>query len=807
MRLTRPSRTHSAPVPWRKLRTRSERKIPRPALLASVGGFSVRHSWWVISAWVVFAGAATVFLPSIGSVTNNDNSALLPSSSASTRAQELAQPLLGIPAASGVLVATSNSGFLDAADQQDIERIAQATRRVDSVVKVSDGPVSADGEARTLDVEFLSTTGGGGTRAARAVQAIRLDAERLSTPDLQVHLTGTLPELVDQQQAGSRTALRVELFTAVFILALLLLAFRSTLAPLITLAPAGLALLAADPVVAESTKIGVHISSLLELLLTALILGAGTDYGLFLMFRYKENLQRGLEPRQAIVSAVERVGTSVTFSAATVIAALLTLLLASFGLYRGIGPGLAIGIAIVLIVELTFFPALLAVVGSIVFWPSTPRPGEPRPGTWGAVAARVSTRPVLAVVCGTVVFGTLAFGLLGYAPSGFNPGAAIVGSDSAEGLAALEQHFGIAALGLTDVVFKFDEPIWNHMYLLQLGEQHLQSSGEFSSIGDALDAGGIDLPPSLVAGLHRVLGPPQSLPSADSSTNDLSPCLYDAYRSTAAFITADGRTVLYKTSLTAGSPGTTAALQAIPGIRSTVSQVGALIGASENGVAGQAAGAADVARLSGADIVRIAPVVLLVLGLILALVLRSLVAPLYLVLSVALSYIATLGLAVIIFVGIDRELGVNFTLPFFMFVFIMALGEDYNILVMNRIREEAARRDLRQAVSVGIGMTGTTVTSAGLVLSGTFGVLAIGSSGQIRQIATGLALGILLDTFVVRTLLVPSTVVLLGRWNWWPSTMSRRLADETAAPLPVAPVPAVSSSEHVRRVHDKVVRA
>jgi len=193
------------------------------------------------------------------------------------------------------------------------------------------------------------------------------------------------------------------------------------------------------------------------------------------------------------------------------------------------------------------------------------------------------------------------------------------------------------------------------------------------------------------------------------------------------------------------------------------------MGATANGVAGQAAGAADVSTISGSDIVRIVPVVLIVLTLLLALVLRSLVAPLYLVASVLLSYLASLGFAMLAFVVIGRQLGINFTLPFFMFVFIMALGEDYNILVMTRIREEAARAPLPTAVATAVGNTGTTVTSAGLVLAGTFGVLAVTTSGQIRQIGTGLAFGILLDTFVVRTLLVPSAVVLMGRWNWWPS--------------------------------------
>jgi RND superfamily putative drug exporter len=249
--------------------------------------------------------------------------------------------------------------------------------------------------------------------------------------------------------------------------------------------------------------------------------------------------------------------------------------------------------------------------------------------------------------------------------------------------------------------------------------------------------------------------------------------LYNAYRSTADSISPDGRTLLYRVSLKAGGADTTAALQAIPSVRAAVSGVARDVGAVEFGVAGQAPTAADVSAISAADVAKVAPLVIVVLALLLALVLRSLVAPLYLVLSVGLSYLASLGLAVLIFVLVGGQLGVNFTLPFFMFIFIMALGEDYNILVMSRIREEAAALPLRRAVAAALGTTGTTVTSAGLVLAGTFGVLVVTTSGQIRQIGAGLALGILLDTFVVRTLLVPSAVVLLGRWNWWPSSMSR----------------------------------
>jgi putative drug exporter of the RND superfamily len=768
-------------------------RVGRPSIFVAVGRFSVRYRWLVVITWVLLAAGALAFLPSLGSVVKNDNAAFLPTSAPSVRAQALVTPFQGTGQASGVLVASDENGPLSGADQSAVDVIAHLARGVADVTSVTQGPVSADGAARTLGIDFSGSVAGGGPGAARAVGTLRSIAADHAPPGLQVYVTGSLPELVDQQQAGNRTVNRVQIFSILLIVLLLLLAFRATLAPLATLAPAALALAVAGPVIAASTALGVEISSLLQLLLTALVLGAGTDYGLFLIFRYRENLRRGLSPHEAIVASVEKVGQSVTFSAVTVMAALLTLLLASFGLYRGVGPGLAIGIAVVLAVELTFFPALLAILGRAVFWPSVPRPGHVRPGRWGAIAARVSSRPVPAIVVGTLLLGALAGGLVAYAPSGFNPGGAIAGSNSEEGLQALETHFGPSALGVTDVVLRFPRPIWGRLHTLRTVERDLRASGRFSSVDDALDAGGQPVPPAALARAHRLLGPPQDLPAQEPSGDSLPPPLYDAYRAAAQYVSQDGRTVLYKTSLEAGGPGSTSAMQAIPGIRTIVRQVATVVGAQQYGVAGQAAAAADVSSYSGRDVARIAPLVLLILALILGLVLRSAVAPLYLVASVALSYLASLGLAVILFVVVGGQLGINFTLPFFLFVFVMALGEDYNILVMNRIREEAARLPLRRAVAVALGTTGTTVTSAGLVLAGTFGVLAAFTSGQVQQIATGLALGILLDTFIVRTLMVPSVAVLLGPWNWWPSKLGRRPAPGSIAVVDRGSQPTASS--------------
>jgi RND superfamily putative drug exporter len=750
-------------------------RVPSSAsgVFAAIARRTVRWRWQILGGWLAATVLAVVFLPTLGDVVNNDSTAFLPSSAPSLQAAELAKPFVHEGVQTGILVAVRSDGAISTSDQRDLNQLELAIRDVPGVTGLTSGVVSSNRKATTEVVEFSQATAGGGGAGKRAVNDIRRAMAADTPPHLQTYLTGSLPILVDQQNGADHTEYDVALLSILVILVVLAVAFRAVLGPLVALAPAGLALMLAEPLIAESTHIGVQISSLLELLLTAMGLGAGTDYGLFMLFRYRENLGQGMDQETAIVEAMSRVGGAVGLSAFTVIVALSSLVIAQFGLYRGVGPGLALGIVIVLAVEVTLLPALLSLVGRSVFWPSRAGPHWSEPGAWGQVAARVTSRPVAALVGGVLVFAALALVVMEYAPSGFNPGGAVRGSDSAAGTAVLSEYFGISSDSPTDVVMRFAEPVWQHTDLVAQVERELYQSGQFSSVIGALNPNGTFQDPEQLARLEAQLGPPQGLPTVEPAELDVPASVYAAFLSTSQFISRDGRTVLVSTTLSAGEAGTTHALQAIPQVRQAVGDIARQVGASDYGVTGDAAGAADVSAVSGRDVLRLVPVVLILLTLLLAIGLRSLIAPLYLVASVALSYLASLGLAVLIFQVVGKQPGINFALPFFLFVFVMALGEDYNILVMGRIREESSALPPREAVRRAVLATGGTVTAAGLVLAGTFGALAVVTGGQVRQIGTGLAVGILLDTFVVRTLLVPASAILLGRYNWWPSSLWR----------------------------------
>ena len=763
------------------------------AAFRAIGSFAVRFRWFVLVAWIIAAVAVPRALPSLSSVTQGNNANFLPASAPSEHALKLAGPLGGSSLTPVPVVAASTQGTLTSADQAWLQKLQQDLAKVKTVVKVRDLGHSPDGQAAQLQV-LSNVSQGADTDVTRLVKDLRSAIARDGPPSgLDVHLAGAVAIQVDQQAKSGSTDSQIQLLSIVFIIGLLLLVFRALLAPLVTLIPAVLAVTISGPLVAEAAHHGLKVSPLAQILLIVLVLGAGTDYGLFLVFRVRENLRAGQDRKQAVIAAVERVGESITFSAATVIAALLSLLAATFEFYSDLGIPLAIGIAVMLLAGLTLLPALMAIFGRAVFWPSKTQAGTGKTGVWGRVASRIVRHPAPTLVTGLVAFGALAFAVTAYSAAGFGGDTtAPAGSDSAAGAKILSAHFPQTSANPTNILYRLRQPAWNDLQALETARSQLEASGLFTTVTGPLNPNGATLTPAQLTALHDRLGPPQLLPATPPPGTNISPIAYQLYRATALYISPDGRTVQFLTGLKAGDPSTTPAMNAVPAVRAEAGTVARTIGAADYGVGGLAPAIYDISSISNSDLATVIPIAIAVIGILLALVMRSLVAPLYLILSVGLSYLAALGLSVLLFVEIAGDGGLVFFLPFLMFIFLLALGEDYNILVMSRIREEAQRRPLKDAVSHALTATGTTVTSAGLVLGGTFSVFAIvgaqQGSTQFRDVGAGLALGVLMDTFLVRTLLVPSTVVLLGRWNWWPSAMSRPGAGQHGAPGDAEPL-------------------
>ena len=328
-----------------------------------------------------------------------------------------------------------------------------------------DAGQSADGRAEQVTVLAALAQSGG---LAAAQQASLVDGLREvirsagPPPGFSVHTAGPVAARVDTNATSTKTGGQVQWFSIIFVIALLVAVFRSALAPLIAVLPAVVVVLVAERLTAEAAVHGLGVSQIASLLLIVLVLGAGTDYALFLMFRVREEMRAGLACHEAIVLSVARVGETITFSAGILIAALLSLATASFSLYSGLAAPLAIAVGLMLIAGLTLLPALLAICGPVAFWPSSVKPGAGRAtGWWGPACARIVRRPLATLAIGLVVFCALAVASAGYLAAGF--GGAVTGpagSDSAAGDALLTRHFPQTATNPTVIVLRLRQPAW-----------------------------------------------------------------------------------------------------------------------------------------------------------------------------------------------------------------------------------------------------------------------------------------------------------------------------------------------------------
>ncbi len=449
------------------------------------------------------------------------------------------------------------------------------------------------------------------------------------------------------------------------------------------------------------------------LLLLVLIFGAGTDYSMLLVHRYREELGAGREPAEALPAALAESAPAIAASAGTVIAAMLVLLLAELQSTHWLGPVLAVGVAVMLVASFTLLPALLSLLGERAFWPVRTVGSSVGPDRrWRRVGELVRRRPRAIVATVSAGLALLALGnLAGHGTIGFGQGE-IGPTESSKGNEVLGEHF---------------------------------PPGLGSPLEAVVDVG--EVAPAL-RGLKALSAVQLTLPVPPSPGSD--------------------EAVL--TIVLRGDPYSGAAAEAVAGIRDELRRVApsALVG-------GVPAENYDVEQTNARDTRLIVPIVLAVVGLILALVLRALLAPAYLIFTVVASFAATLGLSTFAFADPLGASGIAFDLVLMSFIFLVALGVDYNIFLMTRSREEAARRGTREGVIAALENTGGVVTGAGLVLAGTFATLTLLPLEQLVQIGATVAVGVLLDTFIVRALLIPAITYLLGDRAWWPSSPSERL--------------------------------
>ena len=744
---------------------------------AWIGEFSVKFRWAILAAWIIGLVGAVAFGPSLN--TQSDNSQFLPAKAPSQHAINLSSALQPKNSLSTTVIVSRASG-LTSADSATVSTLIQNLQKVEHVADATISP-GGNAHAELINVTVTGIQNGPNSESDLSTLVKALRSAITATPHdsgFQMHVIGSIADQVDNAAKAGNNNGQVDLFSILAVLIILFLIYRAILAPFITLLPAVFVVGISQPLVAVASHHGLQVSSLATILMIVLVIGAGTDYGLFLVFRVREEIENGLPPKEAVAHAVARVGESIAFSAGTVIAALLSLLAASFGLYNTLGVPLAIGIGTMLVAGLTLTPALLAIFGRAVFWPKRPKAGAGKIGLWGRIAGTIVQKPVPVLLVGVVVFGALATFTLGFKASGFGDGAgAPAGTDSAAGEALQKQYFQGQTGDRTSVIFKYSQSVWDDPAVVENTQQQLAAqTSVFTSVSSPLQLGTHALQPAALTAIHNGT-PVPGLPAAQEGA---------LQQALSHMVSKDGHLVIYTVSLAAGDSSSTAALNATPQVRDAVSKVATEVQAVDSGALGQSTALYDISRISTSDLQKVIPIAIVVIGLLLVIVMRSVVAPLYLIVSVGLSYLAALGTAVLVFITIGGQSGLVFFLPFMMFIFLLALGEDYNILVMTRIREEAHHKPLKEAVRDALNATGTTVTSAGLVLAATFGVFAVvggsGGGSQIRDLGVGMVVGILMDTFLVRTLLVPSTVILLGKWNWWPSKFSHDHQNEIVVP-------------------------
>ena len=692
-------------------------------MFAALGRLAANHPWRVIAVWIIAAIAVISTAPQL--TTTSNEASFLPShyeSIQATNLQQSAFPQVQTAAAIIVLEPT-NGTALTSADSATVQRIAgklQAAHIAD-VTSYQVSQPSANKLIQTIGVQMPTESDPNSTHQVDAVKALRTQLQSdLTGTGLKGGITGTAAQTLDSQSSSSKAGLIVGVGTIGLIIALLLIIFRSPIAALLPVATIGLLSQVANGLIALISK-ALHLqgSSSVSSLLIVVLFGVGTDYYLFFIYRYRERLRGGEDSRTAVTAAVHRAGEAIFSAGGAVIVSFLALSLSTLGLFKSLGPALAIAVGVTLLAGLTLIPAIVALLGPRVFWPSKAWRVEPKGARFTALGRSLGRHPGRYAAVTAIAMAALAIGALSFHPT-FDLSSTSVSStaESTVWQTQLERGEPAGATNPTVVLLKSD----NGATL---------SAGELTSYRAEL-AG--------VSGVGEVLQP---IPNAT------------------------GKVALYEVFLTQ-NPTSSAAMNTVKGPLRTTAHHDAPAGTTAV-VGGTTAVYVDIQAAMNHDYSVVFPVAALIIALILALVLRALVAPIYLMISVGLGFAATLGATVLLFQTPANGNGLIFMLPIIMYMFVVALGTDYNILMITRLREESREgRPPREAAAEAVRHAGPTIASAGLILAGSFASLMLAGQSLLTQMGFAITAGIVIAAFVMAMFLTPSLTALLGPAAWWP---------------------------------------
>ena len=678
--------------------------------------------WVVLIFWVLALGVAGPLGAKLTEVQSNESKEWLPGDAESTQVLEQQTSFSDPDIAPAIVVYEQTAGFSEA-EIAKVQSDAAAFADIEGVAAEATAlPLSEDGQVLQVIVPMDLGGSDGWENAPAIADEVREIAG--ADADLTVHITGPGGMAADSAEAFEGMDTNLLLGTVAVVIVILLFTYRSPVLWLLPVLSAGAALGAAQGVIYLLAKhAGLTVNAQSAGILTVLVFGAGTDYALLLVARYREELRRHEDRHEAMAVALHRAGPAIVASGATVVVGMLCLLAADMNSTKGLGPVAAIGIAVGLLAMLTLLPALLVIFGRWIFWPKRPLAGSAEPtesGLWSKVGRGIAHRPRTVWITTAAILGVAWLGLLQLNATGLSTEASYTNTvDSVRGEEVLQKH-GLSDSGSPVAVIASPD----------------QADAAAEVIGNT-------------EGIAQVQDP-----------------------------AVQGDTAYLEAALT-DSPDSEAAFDTIERLRAELDEVG-----DDVLVGGMTAVTQDIRDASNRDNLVIIPIVLIVVFLILVVLLRAVIAPLLLVATVVLSFGAALGVSGLVFQHLFGFEGADNAFPLFVFVFLVALGIDYNIFLMTRVREEALKHGTRLGALIGLSATGGVITSAGIVLAGTFAVLGSLPLVFLAELGFAVAFGVLLDTIVVRAVLVTALNLDIGRHIWWPSALGRKedvSAEEAAA--------------------------